>query len=430
MRSDILTAIEQICQEKKLSKEKVLEAIEQALAAAYRKDFGEKDQNIKVKFDPETGQMQAFDVKTVVEDVPAEEISEIAESKEETVKEKTEISAENFETGEKKKRFNPRTEIQLSDAKKISKKYKLGDEIIKELEIPSGFGRIAAQTAKQVIIQRLREAERETIFTKYSALVNTVIDCVIQRIEPYVIFIDLADATAILPRSEQVQEEKYWPGQKIKVFIGAVNQTPRGSEIIVSRRHTDILRELFRIEIPEIANGLVEIKNIAREAGSRSKVAVWTAEKGLDPVGSCIGQRGVRIQTIISEIGGEKIDIIEYSEEPEKFIANAISPAKVSSLKINEKEKSAVAKVKRNQLSLAIGRAGQNVRLASQLTGWRIDIQEEVEERVEEEKIEKEAKEEKEEKAADKKEEKKTEKEEKKKKTKKSKKTEEESKGK
>ena len=408
MRSDIITAIDQICQEKKLSKEKVLEAIEQALAAAYRRDFGEKDQNIKVKFEPETGQMQAFDVKTVVEDVPPEEISEIAEDEEKATKEKNEIQIENSEeAGEKKKRFNPRTEIQLSDAKKIGKKYKLGDEIIKELEIPSGFGRIAAQTAKQVIIQRLREAERETIFTKYSTMVNTVIDCVIQRIEPYVIFIDLADATAILPRGEQVREEKYWAGQKIKDFIGAVNQTPRGSEIIVSRRHPDILRELFRIEIPEIANNLVEIKNIAREAGSRSKVAVWTAEKGLDPVGSCIGQRGVRIQTIISEIGGEKIDIIEYSDEPEKFIANALSPAKVSSLKIIEKEKSAIAKVKRNQLSLAIGRAGQNVRLASRLTGWRIDVQEEVEEKIEEEKIDKEAKEEKEEKMADKKEEKK-----------------------
>ncbi|MFA5051330.1 MAG: transcription termination factor NusA [Patescibacteria group bacterium] len=385
MASPILAAIDQICQEKKLSKEQVVGAIEQALSAAYRRDFGQKNQDVKVEFDPETGKMQVFDIKTVVEDLPeiedesTVEKTEIKEKKKKTKKKSEKIEKEILpvEPQEEKeeKHFNPRTELQLSDAKKISKKYKIGDIIKTELEIHSDFGRIAAQTAKQVIVQRLKEIERSTVFQTYKSQEKQVVDAVVQRLERNVILVDLQDATAVLPYTEQVQEERYYPGQKIKVYILMVSETNKGPEIIVSRRHPDILKELFKSEIPEIASGTVEIKVIAREAGSRSKIAVFTSEKNLDPIGSCIGQKGARIQTIISEIGGEKIDIIEYSDDPQKFIANALAPAKTVSLKIDEKNKEVSVKVRKNQLSLAIGRAGQNVRLASRLTGYKIEVQ-------------------------------------------------------
>lgn len=375
----ILSAIEQICQEKKLSRDQVLSAIEQALAAAYRKDFGNKQQNIKVYFDPATGKMAVFDEKTVVEDLP-EDLKNKQENEEE----------ENFSSNlsteilvKSEKRFNPKTEIQISEAQKLpknKKKYQIGDIIKFPLEIPSDFGRIAAQTAKQVIVQRLREAERETTYENFKKLEKTIINGTVQRKERQNILIDLGETTAILPPQEQIFEERYQPDQKIKIYLLAVNQTSRGSEIIVSRRHPDIVKEVFKTEIPEVADGTVEIKAIAREAGKRSKVAVWSKEKSIDPIGACIGQRGVRIQTIIAEIGGEKIDIIEYDEKPEKFIVNALAPAKVVSLEINSEEKSALARVKKNQLSLAIGRDGQNVRLAAKLTGWRIEVEEEPEE--------------------------------------------------
>lgn len=384
MESTILSAIQQICEEKNLSPEQVLEAIEQALTAAFRKDFGEKNQNIKVEFNPENREMKVFDVKTVIEDILDEEESKNEED-------------DDLE----KKRFNPRTEIQISEAKllsphdqKIPKNgFKIGDIIRTPLEVPSEFGRIAAQTAKQVITQRLREAEREIIFEKYKSQEGKVINGTVQRQEKYTTFIDLRDTTAILPSHEQISEERYSPDQKIKVFIMSVNQGSKGPEIIVSRRHPDILKELFETEIPEVANKSVEIKHIAREPGSRSKVAVWTKEKNLDPIGSCVGQRGIRVQTIISEAGGEKIDIIKYSEDPQEFVSNALSPAKISSIEINEKEKTALVRVKQDQLSLAIGKSGQNVRLAARLTGWKINIQEYIEKEKEEEKEEEKEKE-------------------------------------
>jgi len=387
----ILSAIEEICREKKLSKEQVLEAIEQALASAYRKDFGNKMQNLKVEFDPDTGKMKVFDEKTVVEDLPEPSSAEASEDepssaeategKEEEKNLSSDLSAETLVKEETlvkdERRFNPKTEIQISEIKKTKKKVKIGDVIKTPLEIPANFGRIAAQTAKQVIVQKLREAEREAIYEKYKGQEGKVINGIIQGRERQIILIDLGEISAILPLSEQIREERYLPDQKIKVYVVSVNKTPKGPEIIVSRRHAEVLKELFKLEIPEIANGVVEIKAIAREAGARSKVAVWTKEETVDPVGACIGQRGVRIQTVIAEIGGEKIDIIEYDESPEKFVINALAPAKVASLKINEKQKTALAKVIDNQLSLAIGRNGQNVRLAAKLTGWRIDIQEE-----------------------------------------------------
>ncbi|MEK7580137.1 MAG: transcription termination factor NusA [Patescibacteria group bacterium] len=367
METSIMGAIEQICLEKNLAKEKVLEAIEQALAAAYRKDFGEKNQNIKVEFNPVNGAMKIFDIKTVVEDSLWEEFQkEMEERKSE------EIASEEEK---EKKRFNPRTDIALAEARKIKKSMKLGDEIKTELSLPEDFGRVAAQTAKQVIIQRLREAERQNIFDTFKNQEGKVINGVIQRRESNDSFVvDLNSTTAILPPSEQVREEKYYPGQKLRFYIAAVNMTPRGPEIITSRRHSEIVKELFRLEIPEINSGVVEIKGIAREAGLRSKVAVVSNDENIDPIGSCIGQKGVRIQTIINELSGEKIDIIEYSEDQAKFISNALAPAKATLVILNEDGKKSVVSVKENQFSLAIGRDGQNVRLAARLTGWAIEV--------------------------------------------------------
>ncbi len=390
----ISQAIDLICQEKKISRELVLLAIEQALAAAYRRDYGDKTQNIKVEFNPADGSMRVYDVKTVVEDLPPEELEPIETTEEqpkevkktektkktkkkEKAEEKLEKPAEAPIEGleEEKKRFNPKTDIQLSDAKKINRKIKIGEIITTELPMPSGFGRVAAQTAKQVIVQKIREAERQNVFDRYKTQEGTVINGIIQRFDRGMVLVELPDVVAIMPGSEQIMGEKYLPNQKFKFYLQAVKTTPKGPEIIVSRRHPEILRELFRQEIPEVNSGSVEIKGVAREAGSRAKVAVYTSEKGIDPVGACIGQRGVRIQTIIAELGGEKIDIIEWHEDSKKFITNALSPAKISTIEIDEDNKRAAVKVKPDQLSLAIGRAGQNVRLASRLTGYEIDVQ-------------------------------------------------------
>ena len=416
--SELSNAIKQICDEKDLSFEAVIATIESALAAAYRKDFGEKNQNIKVEFDPETGKSKVFDVKTVVEDMPPEEETdnsddnidtpkkakekisdekaesslpaqtgkhqpkagppqaEKAESKKDDKKNKDKKNkkGESEELEEEVRRFNPRTEIQITDAKLIKKTTKIGDEIITKLPIPDAYGRMAAQTAKQVIIQKLREAERDMIYNEFKNKEHEVISGVVQRREGRVILIDLGKTIGILLADEQIYNEKYDPGQRIKVYVKEVNTAPKGPEIILSRTSEEILKKVFYLEIPEISNGLVEIKSVAREAGSRSKVAAAAVSDNVDPIGSCVGQRGARIQTIINELGGEKIDIIEYDENVKKFIANALSPAKILSVEPNEKEKKAIVKVAEDQLSLAIGKAGQNVRLAARLTGWKIDI--------------------------------------------------------
>ncbi|MFH1187780.1 MAG: transcription termination factor NusA [bacterium] len=369
----IMSAIKQICAEKNLSVESVLETIETALAAAYRKDFGNKLQNIKVKFYPETGASDVTDVKTVVEDMPEEEEEEPL-SEEEISAEKKEPADGEEGDEEEKRRFNPKTEIQLTEAKKIKKNAKIGDEIITKLEIPDTYGRMAAQTAKQVIIQKLREAERINLFDDFKSKEGTIMNGVIQRHEPHRVLIDMGKTAAVLPRDEQIMNERYNAGEHIKVLIRSVNLGAKGPEIIVSRSHPDMIRKFFTLEIPEVDSGVVEIKSIAREAGFRSKVAVSTEQDAIDPIGSCVGQRGTRIQTIINELGGEKIDIIAYDDDPAVFIANALSPAKVVSIETNEKEKSAVATVKEDQFSLAIGKEGQNVRLAAKLTGWKINI--------------------------------------------------------
>lgn len=398
----IKTIIKQICAEKGLSEEAVLETINSALAAAFRKDFADKTQNIQAEFELDTGKTTVFDVKEVVDDLSPEELEvletikkereairlaiEKGEITPEELKRKREedrakaeaesLNAEN-EEDEEARRFNPKMQIQVSDAKKINKKYKVGDFVKTPLEIPGAFGRMAAQTAKQVIIQRLREAERNVIYQDYKEKEGEILNGLVQKFEGPNIIIDLDNKTsAILPPQEQIRSERFRIGERTKVYLQSVTLTTRGPELIVSRAHADIVKKLFSLEIPEIANGTIEIKGIAREAGNRTKIAVSTNDENLDPIGSCIGQRGARIQTIIHELGGEKIDIIEYSENPIKFISNAILPAKATSVTLNEKEKTAIIAVPGDQLSLTIGRAGQNVRLASKLTGWKLDIQE------------------------------------------------------
>ena len=400
--SDITNAIKQICEEKNLSYEAVLETIESALAAAYRKDFGEKNQNVKVEFDPETAKSKVYDVKTVVEDLPPSALEGAtegepvsieavtkAEKEKETEEAKEDLSPVALAEGEEVRKFNPKTELQIKDAKLIKKTAKVGDVIKTKLSVPVEYGRMAAQTAKQVIIQKLREAERDMIFSEFKNKEHEVVAGVVQRHEGRVVLVDLDKAVGVLPAEEQIMNERYRPGDRIKVYIKQVGVTPRGPEIILSRTSDEILKKVFYLEIPEISNGLVEIKAVAREAGNRSKVAVDARGENVDPIGSCVGQRGARIQTIISELGGEKIDIIEYDEDTAKFIAKALAPAKVLSVELNESEKRAVAKVAEDQLSLAIGREGQNVRLAARLTGWKLDI---VGEKAEKPKVEEEVK--------------------------------------
>ncbi len=356
-----------------------MRTIESALAAAYRKDFGNKMQNIIVNFDPKTGGLKVFDVKTVVEDLPEDFVEEAVEEeiRYRTTQTNDRLESAVVEDGEEAPRkFNPRTEIQIKDAKELDKKHKLGEEIVTPLDVPGEFGRMAAQTAKQVIIQKIREEERQNTFEEYKALEHQVINGTIQRREGRNILVDLTHGTAIMPMEDQVERERYSMGNRMRFYIKSVEQTGRGPQIIVSRSHTDIVKGIFESEIPEIANGLIEIKSIAREAGSRSKVAITTNDESIDPIGSCVGQRGSRIQTIISELNSEKVDIILWDENPAKFITNSLSPAKVADVEIKKdsEEKTAIVKVKEDQLSLAIGRGGQNVRLASKLTGWKIDI--------------------------------------------------------
>ena len=437
--NEIALAMKQICEEKGITEESVLETIEAALAAAYRKDFGEKNQNVKSKFNLETGKIDIFDVKTVVEDMELEEKDEEAspsadaspsakasgdrlvdkeeegkddkkpsakKAAEEGEKEKKDTSPKKAskdededdkksssakaspsakasgdksadgeeDDEEKKKRFNPKTDIMISDAKEIKKRIKIGEEIITPLEIPSGFGRMAAQTAKQVIIQKLREAERDTMYIEYKDREGDVITGIIQRREGRLILIDLGKVVGLLPPEEQIDKERYQPGERYKFYIVSVNKTAKGPEVILSRSHPEMVRKIFNVEIPEIASDLIEIKSIAREAGSRTKIAVFSSQDNVDPIGSCVGQRGSRVQTIINELGGEKIDIIEYSDDPEIYIENALSPARIISMKVNEKKESATVRVKEDQLSLAIGKGGQNVRLAAKLSGLKIDM--------------------------------------------------------
>lgn len=372
MSSEITKAIQYICEDKGLSPEAVLETIEMALAAAYRKDFGNKLQNIKVKFDPETGDMKVWDEKVVVEDanVEAQEATFAVYLERKTA---AEANGEEF-TEEEPVRFNPKNEIMVKDAVTAKPDAKIGDVIITPLEVPAEFGRMAAQTAKQVIIQKLREAERETIFGDFKDKEGAIITGTVQRREMRGVLVDFGKISGIIPPEEQMRGEMYIPGHRIKVYVVSVAMGGRGPEIILSRSHTGMVQRIFEKEIPEIASGTVVIRGIAREAGVRSKVAVATEDQGIDPIGSCIGQRGSRIQVVIDELGGEKIDIIAYDDDPATYIAHALSPAKVANVALHEEEKTAAVSVSADQFSLAIGRGGQNVRLAAQLAGWKINV--------------------------------------------------------
>jgi len=377
-RQSFSSAIDQICEEKGISKAKVMETIEVAIAAAYKKDYGHKGQNIRAVFDLETGEVKIWQVKLVLDESMVKTEQEIeaerlaAEAARERGEEVKEIKEE--EAGEKKVRFNEEKHIMLDEGQKSDKKIKAGEEFLIELESRTDFGRIAAQTAKQVIIQRIREAERETIFDEFKDKEGEVVSGIVQRIERGAVFVDIGKTTGVLFPEEQIQGERYRLGQRLRVLILEVQKEARGPNIILSRSHAKMLSKLFELEVPELASGAVAIKAIAREAGSRTKVAVVATESGVDPIGSCVGQKGTRVQAVINELGGEKIDIIEWSEDSAKFIANALAPAKVLSVEINKEQKVAKVTVPEDQLSLAIGKRGQNVRLAAKLSEWRIDV--------------------------------------------------------
>jgi len=408
-------AIQQIADEKNIPKERILETIEMALAAAYKRDYGKRGQVIKAKMEPDSGKVVIKQIKTIVdesmikseEEILAEEEKERkqpenlqSESEEKPKKKGKEdfITEEDEDWKEKRVRFNPERHIMLEEAKKIKEDSQVGEEMEFSLEYHDDFGRIAAQTAKQVIIQRIREIEREIIFDEFKEKEGEVLSGLVQRIEGRNVFVDLGRTTGLLPLEEQIPRERYGMGERIKTLVLLVERNPRGPGIFLSRSHPRLLKKLFEIEVPEVASGVVEIKSIAREAGARSKVAVISNEEAVDPVGSLVGQKGVRVSTVISELGGEKIDVMEWSEKPEEFITNALSPAKVLNVEVNESMKEAKAIVPEEQLSLAIGKGGQNVRLAAKLTGWKIDVRAEQPSSLKDKKEEEEKEEEKEEK--------------------------------
>ena len=338
MKSDFLLAITQISAEKNLPSEIVLSAVEAALVSAYRKDNFAPNQNISVKINPTSGKVQVWAEKVVL-DRPSDSSCEIS----------------------------------LEEARRIKPDAQI-DEVIKVEATPRNAGRIAAQTAKQVILQRLHEAEHSAIFEEYAGREGDIVTGLVQRIDQRQIFVDLGRTEAILPAAEQVPGERHRIGQRLKVSILEVVRTNKGPRVILSRSHPDLLRRLFEMEIPEIFNGTVKLESIAREAGYRSKVAVSARQDGIDPVGCCVGLRGIRIQNIVNELNGEKIDVVMWSQDAATFIANALSPAQILSVELSEEEGVATVVVPDRQLSLAIGKEGQNVRLAAKLTGWRIDI--------------------------------------------------------
>ena len=349
------SALEQLEEEKKIPKEKILDAIEQAMAAAYKKDYGKKGQIIRAKFDLETGKTDFFQVKIVVDETIA-------------------IIDEEEKEEDERVHFNGEHHILLEDAKKIKKGVELNDEIIFPLEGKEDYGRIAAQTAKQVIIQKIREAERTSIIDEYGTKEGEIISGVVQKVERGNVYIDFNRATGILPVEEQISGEFWERGQRLRAYLYSVEDTPRGVNLRLSRTHPKFIEKLFAMEAPEIQNGIVEIKSTAREAGARSKIAVSSNDEHIDAVGSCVGQKGTRVNTITQELSGEKIDIIPWSPDPKIFVTNSLSPAKVISIEMNENEHKATVEVDNAQLSLAIGKGGQNVRLAAKLTGWKIDI--------------------------------------------------------
>ncbi len=337
MKNDFIMAITQLSAEKNLPKEVVFEAVEAALASAYKKDLN-ASANVSVKINRETGAVRVYTHKVVVEEV-----------------------------------HNPRDEISLAEARKIRPDIEVGETVPFETVVHNA-GRIAAQTAKQVVLQRLREAEREVVYDEYHGKEGDIISGVVQRVDGRQVIIDLGRTEAVLPASELPRNERLQKGQRLKVYVLEVQRAAKGPQVIVSRTHKNLIRRLFELEVPEIHRGIVEIKSIAREPGSRSKVAVWSRDPQVDPVGACVGLRGIRIQNVVNELNGERIDVVLWDPDPAKFVANALSPAKVTSVKADEATNTATVIVPDQQLSLAIGKEGQNARLAAKLTGWRIDI--------------------------------------------------------
>jgi N utilization substance protein A len=339
LKSDLLLAVTQLAAERNLPQPIVVKAVEAALASAYKRDPAAEGQDVIVEMDPNDGEVVVRTVRHVVEEVE-----------------------------------DPLMELTADDAQELQDGAVVGD-IIETGQLEYNPGRIAAQTAKQVVMQRLREAERDIVFEEFIDKEGEVLTATIQRVESRWVTVDLGKAEAVMPPAEQSPFERYRPGQQLKFFVVQVGRTIRGPEIVVSRTHPDLLRRLFEVEVPEIFSGVIEIKAIAREPGARSKVAVSSNQEGVDAVGACVGLRGIRIQNVVNELLGEKIDVIEWDEDPVKFISNSLSPAVADRVDLNEEEESATVLVPDRQLSLAIGREGQNARLAAKLTNWRIDIQ-------------------------------------------------------
>ncbi|MCH6267084.1 MULTISPECIES: transcription termination factor NusA [Neobacillus] len=344
MSSELIDALIVLEREKGISRDVLIEAIEAALISAYRRNFNQA-QNVRIDLNLETGSMRVFARKEVVDEV-----------------------------------FDPRLEISLEDAIRINPNYQVED--IVEMEVtPKDFGRIAAQTAKQVVTQRVREAERGIIYSEFIDREEDIMTGIVQRLDSKFIYVSLGKIEALLPINEQMPNERYKPHDRIKVFITKVEKTTKGPQIFVSRTHPGLLKRLFEIEVPEIYDGTVEIKSVAREAGDRSKISVHSDNPEVDPVGSCVGPKGARVQAVVNELKGEKIDIVKWSDDPVVFVANALSPSKVLDVSVNEDEKATTVVVPDYQLSLAIGKRGQNARLAAKLTGWKIDIKSESEAR-------------------------------------------------
>lgn len=340
MSSDLLDALTALEKQKGISRDVLLEAIEAALVTAYKRNFNQA-QNVRVDMNADIGSMKVLARKDIVEEVE-----------------------------------DDRLQISLEDAHKVNPAFEIGD-IFEEEVTPKDFGRIAAQTAKQVVTQRVREAERGMIYDEYVDREEDIVNGIVERTDARNLYVSLGKVEAVLPSSEQIQAETYKPHDRIKVFITKVERTSRGPQVFVSRTHPGLLRRLFELEVPEIYEGIVEIKTIAREAGDRSKISVYTSHEDVDPIGSCVGARGARVQSISTELKDEKIDIVEWSEDPVVFVANALSPSQVLDVQIDEENRSTTVIVPDYQLSLAIGKRGQNARLAAKLTGWKIDIKSE-----------------------------------------------------
>ncbi len=367
---ELTKALKQVSEEKGLEPDKVLEVIESSIAAAYKKEYGERGEMVKCNVDQKTGELKFWQIKKIVDETTVrfiEEGEEVVEGEHDS------RPAAGANEEPKLPRYNPERDITIEEAKKIKKDAKVGDELSFPLETHEDFGRIAAQTAKQVILQKLRESERDSILNEWRGREGQIVSGVIQRFERGNIFIDLGRTIGVMFANESIPGEHYRSGERLRFLVLAVQEDTRLPGIILSRSHPKFVMELFRMEVPELMEDSIEIKSIAREPGNRTKVAAASKTEGVDPVGALVGQRGTRVMAVNNELGNEKIDIAEWSEDPEKFIANALSPAKVERVEILPRRE-ARAFVPENQLSLAIGKGGQNVRLAAKLTGWKIDV--------------------------------------------------------